>query len=123
MSMSAQESPAIAEKAGMVALPAASKETVDVEVGKPDAAATSAATAAALYPNMTEDPRLRWMFIRKVYAIIGAQFVFTAGVASVIFFVHPIPDFLRSRTLAALGVFIAIMMLPLLGNRFDLHIV
>ncbi|KAG6469419.1 protein LIFEGUARD 1-like [Zingiber officinale] len=112
MSMSAQESPAIAEKAEMVALPTASNETVDVEAGKADA---TAASAADLYPNMTEVPRLRWMFIRKVYAIIGAQFVFTAGVASVISFVHPIPDFFRSRTLAALGVFIAIMMLPLLA--------
>ncbi|XP_074570084.1 protein LIFEGUARD 1-like [Curcuma longa] len=123
------ESPAMAEKAGMVAPPSASKVTVQIEAGKADQDAPSKATAdlesgkvdpasggeAPLYPNMTEDPRLRWMFIRKVYAIIAAQFVFTAGVASVISFVHPIPDFFRSGTLPAWGAIITFILLPLLA--------
>ncbi|KAG6473074.1 protein LIFEGUARD 1-like isoform X2 [Zingiber officinale] len=118
----------MAAKAGMVAPPAASKATVQIEAGKADPDAPSKATVdleagkadpasageAPLYPNMTEDPRLRWMFIRKVYAIIAAQFVFTAGVASVISFVHPIPDFLRSGTMPAWGVIITFILLPLL---------
>ncbi|WOK91565.1 BI1-like protein [Canna indica] len=88
-----------------------SKAAGDVETGM----APAAAAAAPLYPKMTEDPRLRWMFIRKVYAIIAVQFTFTAGVASIISFVRPIPKFLLSNTSASWGVFFALLLLPLLA--------
>ncbi|RWV82928.1 hypothetical protein GW17_00055531 [Ensete ventricosum] len=85
--------------------------------GDLEAAGGSAAPAPApLYPKMTEDPKLRWAFIRKVYAILAAQFLLTAGVASVISFVRPIPAFLLSHTPASLAVFFALLLLPLIGN-------
>ncbi|KAJ4755858.1 Bax inhibitor-1 family protein [Rhynchospora pubera] len=67
-----------------------------------------------LYPKMTEDPKLRWAFIRKVYTILSAQFAFTAAVAAVGAFVKPIPVFLLSHTPAAWAVYIVVLLLPLL---------
>ncbi|KAJ8497932.1 hypothetical protein OPV22_008484 [Ensete ventricosum] len=90
--------------------------------GDLEAAGGSAAPAPApLYPKMTEDPKLRWAFIRKVYAILAAQFLLTAGVASVISFVRPIPAFLLSHTPASLAVFFALLLLPLIAMWPLLH--
>ena len=49
-----------------------------------------------LYPGMMEDPRMRWAFIRKVYVLLCLQLFITVGVASTIFFVHPIKAFMKS---------------------------
>lgn len=47
----------------------------------------------SLYPYMIESPELRWGFIRKVYAIISMQLLFTAAFASVFIFFQPARDF------------------------------
>lgn len=73
-----------------------------------------------LYPKMTEDPALRWAFIRKVYAILSVQFLFTAAVATVGVFLKPIPFFLLSHTPAAWAVFLALLLSPLLGTLVSL---
>ena len=64
-----------------------------------------------LYPNMTEDPILRWGFIRKVYAILSLQLLLTVGVAATIMFVRPIPRFMFQTT-PGIVVFLVILILP-----------
>ena len=70
----------------------------------------------ALYPNMNESPQLRWAFIRKVYTIITFQILLTVGVAALVVFVRPIPEFLLSQTPAAWAVFIIIAISPLISK-------
>ncbi|XP_078173081.1 protein LIFEGUARD 1-like [Carex rostrata] len=65
-----------------------------------------------LYPKMTEDPALRWAFIRKVYAILSIQFLFTAAVAAVGSFLKVIPEFLLSKSPAAWAVYLLLILLP-----------
>ncbi|KAJ3669899.1 hypothetical protein LUZ60_010223 [Juncus effusus] len=62
-----------------------------------------------LYPNMTEDPKMRWAFIRKVYVILTFQILLTTIVTGVFTFVPAIKRFFH--TPAGLGVMIAIMVL------------
>ncbi|KAF9605052.1 hypothetical protein IFM89_013722 [Coptis chinensis] len=64
-----------------------------------------------LYPNMIEDPKLRWAFIRKVYTILTVQLLCTVAVAAAVVFVRPIPNFLVSSW-AGFGVYIAILIVP-----------
>lgn len=85
--------------------------------GGPASAGKGAAADAVLYPKMTEDPRLRWAFIRKVYAILAAQFVFTSGVAAAVSYVRPVPAFILSNTAASWTVFVAVLLSPFLGEH------
>jgi protein lifeguard len=85
----------------------------DVESGRGD---------DLLYPKMTEDPALRWAFIRKVYAILSVQFLFTAAVATVGLFLKPIPDFLLTRTPAAWAVYLVVLLSPLVGAFVNLSL-
>lgn len=82
---------------------------VDIESG-------AGTGGAALYPKMTEEPRLRWAFIRKVYSILAAQFLFTAGVAAAITFIRPIPEFVLSNTPASWAVYFGMLLSPIIGN-------
>ncbi|PKA64959.1 BI1-like protein [Apostasia shenzhenica] len=68
----------------------------------------------ALYPNMMENPQMRWAFIRKVYMIVTLQILITIAVSSVVIFYRPIPEFLLSRTFPSLAAMIAIIILPFL---------
>ncbi|KAM7462842.1 hypothetical protein LguiA_030963 [Lonicera macranthoides] len=68
---------------------------------------------SVLYPNMTEDPILRWGFIRKVYAILSLQLLLTVGVAATIMFVRPIPRFILHTT-PGIVLFLVILILPLI---------
>ncbi|KAG4984543.1 hypothetical protein JHK87_029292 [Glycine soja] len=61
----------------------------DIEAGLPHA------QGDALYPYMIESPQLRWGFIRKVYAIISLQLLFTAAFASFFIFFTPARNFAR----------------------------
>ncbi|KAG1358616.1 putative protein LIFEGUARD 1 [Cocos nucifera] len=74
------------------------------------------ADGGSLYPKMTEDSRLRWAFIRKVYSILTAQFLFTAGVAAAITFIRPIPAFVLSNTPASWAAYFGILLSPLIGR-------
>ncbi|KAL6217295.1 hypothetical protein ACLB2K_010512 [Fragaria x ananassa] len=53
-----------------------------------------AGTTPLLYPSMTENPELRWAFIRKVYAILTFQILLTIPVAATVFFYPAIAVFL-----------------------------
>ena len=65
-----------------------------------------------------EDPRLRWAFVRKVYAILSLQFALTAAVATVACLVRPIPRFFAVGPPAAVWpTFIVILVSPLIGAR------
>ncbi|KAG6532419.1 hypothetical protein ZIOFF_006262 [Zingiber officinale] len=77
----------------------------DIESGSGD---------AALYPNMAENPQIRWAFVRKVYSIVCFQMFLTIAVACVINFVQPIRGFLLSHTTASLVVLIVIVVSPFL---------
>lgn len=65
-----------------------------------------------LYPGMMENPQFRWAFIRKVYIIISIQMLLTAGIAAMVVFVRPIPEFLKKWP--GLAVYIVIAISPLL---------
>ncbi|KAI6693295.1 hypothetical protein NL676_021005 [Syzygium grande] len=79
-------------------------KTGDVESGR---------DAAALCTNMLESPQLRWAFIRKVYAIILAQLLLTAGVASAIFLTKPMRHFV-AKTKLGFAIYIVVLVLPLI---------
>ncbi|KAG1368686.1 protein LIFEGUARD 4 [Cocos nucifera] len=68
----------------------------------------------ALYPNMIENPQIRWAFVRKVYTIVVIQILLTIAVACVVIFVPAISRFLLAQTPASLAVFILIIIAPLL---------
>ncbi|XP_047084732.1 protein LIFEGUARD 2-like [Lolium rigidum] len=93
-----------------------SKLEVDPELGaaaeKPAAAARVAAAPKKVAEE--EDPRLRWAFVRKVYAILALQFAFTAALAAVACLVHPIPRFFLAGSVASWSVFITIILAPFL---------
>lgn len=67
-----------------------------------------------LYPGMKESSELRWAFIRKVYVILSLQMILTVGVSAVVFFVRPIPDFIKN-TNYGLVVFFVSLLLPFLS--------
>lgn len=77
---------------------------VDVEMGN-----------GQLYPNMAEDPQMRWAFIRKVYTIVCIQFMITVGVSIFMFLTPAVKGFLSSMpyglvTVISVAIFtIAIM--------------
>ncbi|XP_039140282.1 protein LIFEGUARD 4-like [Dioscorea cayenensis subsp. rotundata] len=79
----------------------------DIETGHTPA-------AAALYPNMAENPSFRWAFIRKVYSIILIQLLLTVAVASAFIFVRPISVFLFAGTPVSWAVLILIIIAPLI---------
>ncbi|KAH7653076.1 Bax inhibitor 1-related protein [Dioscorea alata] len=91
---------------------AVEKEAKDLEKGNANA---DAAVPPPLYPKMAEDPRARWAFIRKVYTILAAQFLFTSAVGAVGDFVHPIPKFFRSGGITSIVVFVAILLSPFIA--------
>lgn len=64
-----------------------------------------------LYPSMTENPQLRWAFIRKIYAIVSMQLLLTVAVAGVIVFVRPIAVFFVSTT-PGLVLYIVLLITP-----------
>ncbi|KAL7177857.1 hypothetical protein ACSBR2_031087 [Camellia fascicularis] len=51
-----------------------------------------------LYPSMTENPQLRWSFIRMVYSILAIQLLLTVAIAAIAVFVHTIPKFMLHTT-------------------------
>jgi len=66
-----------------------------------------------LVPGMTKtENMLRWGFIKKVYAIIACQVLLTSVVASVIYLVHPIQNFVLSSP----SFQITFAILPLVGE-------
>ncbi|WVZ50844.1 hypothetical protein U9M48_002058 [Paspalum notatum var. saurae] len=63
-----------------------------------------------------EDPRLRWQFVRKVYAILALQFALTAAVAGTACLVRAVPRFFTTGPAAAvLPVYFAILLSPLVA--------
>ncbi|KAL6636765.1 hypothetical protein ACP70R_024337 [Stipagrostis hirtigluma subsp. patula] len=70
--------------------------------------------AGGMYPYMMDSPQLRWAFIRKVYVIVALQLLLTVAVAGAVNLVPGIGAFFRSRTPAALGAFILILISPLI---------
>ncbi|CAA0814179.1 Bax inhibitor-1 family protein [Striga hermonthica] len=73
------------------------KNNVDVEMGN----------NGQLYPGMSENPQMRWAFIRKVYSILCIQFLLTFGVAMAMFLIQPVRTFMR--TPPGIIVFVAIL--------------
>ncbi|WVZ60872.1 hypothetical protein U9M48_010834 [Paspalum notatum var. saurae] len=67
-----------------------------------------------MYPNMMENPQLRWGFIRKVYVIVTLQLLLTVFVAAVVNHVTAIGVFFRSRTMGALAALVAIIIAPII---------
>lgn len=104
-------------------------QDVDLEVGvaadavaapeKAKAAEGPAPAVVAAKPKKVaeeEDPRLRWQFVRKVYAILALQFALTAAVAVTACFVRAVPRFFTSGPAAAVWpVYIAILLSPLVA--------
>ncbi|KAF8016534.1 hypothetical protein BT93_H1908 [Corymbia citriodora subsp. variegata] len=78
-------------------------KTGDVESGR----------AAALYPGMLESPQLRWASMRKVYAILLVQLLLTAGVATAVVLVKPLPRFI-AKTWPGFAVFMALIIVTLI---------
>ncbi|KAF6177028.1 hypothetical protein GIB67_040926 [Kingdonia uniflora] len=70
-------------------------------------------TQPLLYPSMTENPELRWSFIRKIYTILTIQLLLTVAVSAVLVFVTPIADFVVSSTLG-FSFYIVMLVLPLI---------
>lgn len=81
----------------------------DVELG-------TANTSRGLYPNMVENPQLRWAFIRKVYSILTSQLLITVIVAAVFNFVPPIQVFFHAVPNAAIGCMVGALVLEFIGN-------
>lgn len=67
--------------------------------------------AEPLYPMMTDNPQLRWSFIRKIYTIISLQLLLTIAVASIIVMVRPISVFFAT-TQAGLVIYILLIISP-----------
>ncbi|PUZ45323.1 hypothetical protein GQ55_8G213600 [Panicum hallii var. hallii] len=98
-------------------------QDADVEAAGPagDAAGKAAPAAAeeAAKParKVAEeaDPRLRWAFVRKVYAILSLQFALTAAVSVAACLVRAVPRFFATGSPAAVWpVFIGILVSPLI---------
>lgn len=82
----------------------------DVEACYPPGAA-----GGGKYPYMTENPQLRWAFIRKVYVIVCLQLLLTVAVAATVNLVRAIGDFFLSRTMGAMFAIIGVIVAPILG--------
>lgn len=87
------------------------RKTGDVEAGN-----------RPLYPTMLEDPRLRWAFIRKIYAILSVQLLLTIAVAAVVVFVHPIAHFFVSSP-GGFALYIVLIITPFIGRYLCLSTV
>lgn len=70
-----------------------------------------------LYPNMMEDPQLRWGFIRKVYIILCMQMLLTVIVAAAVVLIEPIHHFIL-YTRAGLATYICIVILTFISTFF-----
>nr|CAB3503186.1 unnamed protein product [Digitaria exilis] len=82
----------------------------------PAAEAEAEAEAPTKKVAEEEDPRLRWAFVRKVYAILSLQFALTAAVSIVACYVRAIPRFFVDGPAAAVWpVFIFILLSPLIA--------
>ncbi|CAN6363238.1 unnamed protein product [Urochloa humidicola] len=94
-------------------------QDADIEAGVPAGAAAAAKAADQAAEPMKkvaeeEDPRLRWAFVRKVYAILSLQFALTAAVSVAACLVRAVPRFFTSGPPAAVWpVFIVILISPL----------
>ncbi|ONM10238.1 Bax inhibitor-1 family protein [Zea mays] len=82
----------------------------DVEACYPPGAA-----GGGKYPYMTENPQLRWAFIRKVYVIVCLQLLLTVAVAATVNLVRAIGDFFLSRTMGAMFAIIGVIVAPILA--------
>ncbi|CAN4091270.1 unnamed protein product [Withania somnifera] len=73
-----------------------------------------------IYPGMTEDPQMRWAFIRKVYAIVCTQLLFTAVIAACMFFTQGVKDYMRTvwGTVALAVLLVISFILILLMGRY-----
>ncbi|PVH34432.1 hypothetical protein PAHAL_8G217600 [Panicum hallii] len=98
-------------------------QDADVEAAGPaaDAAGKAAPAAAEEAAKPTRkvaeeaDPRLRWAFVRKVYAILSLQFALTAAVSVAACLVRAVPRFFATGSPAAVWpVFIGILVSPLI---------
>ncbi|RCV38715.1 hypothetical protein SETIT_8G164500v2 [Setaria italica] len=96
-------------------VPAGAAATAAAEAEKAKAPAPAPAAAAeAKKVAEEEDPRLRWAFVRKVYAILSLQFAVTAAVSVAACLVRAVPRFFTSGPPAAVWpVFIVILVSPL----------
>lgn len=74
--------------------------------------------AAPLYPMMTENPELRWAFIRKIYAILTVQLLLTVAVCAVVVALHPTADFLVSTNLGRF-LFKASLVMPFVSEHYS----
>jgi hypothetical protein len=83
----------------------------------------TASTSGGLYPNMAENPQLRWAFIRKVYSILTIQLLATVIVAAVFNFVPAIQAFFRVNPDAALGCMVGATILEFIGNLLSRSLV
>lgn len=89
----------------------------DVEACYPPGAA-----GGGKYPYMTENPQLRWAFIRKVYVIVCLQLLLTVAVAATVNLVRAIGDFFLSRTMGAMFAIIGVIVAPILGASASAYI-
>ncbi|CAJ2630697.1 bi1-like protein [Trifolium pratense] len=78
-----------------------------------------------LYPGMMESPELRWGFVRKVYAIVSIQLLFTAAFASMFVFFPPAKNFVLHNEFCIfvlIGAFIfTIITLLVLSKYYKKH--
>jgi FtsH-binding integral membrane protein len=106
-------------------------QDADLEAGVPAGAAAAAGKKAGQAPALApaeaeakkktvaeeEDPRLRWAFVRKVYAILSLQFAVTAAVSVAACLTSAVPRFFISASPAAFcTVFVVILVSPLVGT-------
>lgn len=73
--------------------------------------------AAPLYPAMTENPEMRWAFIRKIYSILTVQLLLTVATCAVVVTVHPIVDFLTTTSLGSAVLWSSLCLPFLCENR------
>lgn len=105
-------------EAAMPAAPAPAALAAEADPKTEAAAAQETPAPAAKKVAEEEDPRLRWAFVRKVYAILALQFALTAAVAATACLVRPIPRFFAEGPPAAVWpTFIAILVSPFVGAR------
>lgn len=81
----------------------------DIELG-------GGSSGGGLYPNMVEDPQLRWAFIRKVYSILTFQLLITVIVAAVFVFVPAIQAYFRANRMATMGFLIGACVAEFIGK-------
>jgi FtsH-binding integral membrane protein len=99
-------------------VPAGAAAAAGKKAGQAPAPAEAEAEAEAKKKTVAEeDPRLRWAFVRKVYAILSLQFAVTAAVSVAACLTSAVPRFFISASPAAFcTVFVVILVSPLVGT-------